>query len=118
MAEHSIIFTGDSPALIVAGQKTQDRRVMRPQPVRAKARYGGGTWAALPGGGFGNLEHTAVAAESCPYGQPGDWLWISEAWAQVYVHGDGCSYSEEPCCPCGDCRPDRYIDDARPTDPR
>ncbi|CUI30398.1 hypothetical protein [Achromobacter xylosoxidans] len=59
MRERPILFSGPMVRAILAGNKTQTRRVVKPQPA--------GAWAA-PG------------KTSCPYGQPGDHLWVREAW--------------------------------------
>ncbi|MFY3300201.1 hypothetical protein ACOTEY_00450 [Achromobacter xylosoxidans] len=61
MRERPILFNGPMVRAILAGHKTQTRRVVKPQPA--------GAWAA-PG------------KTSCPYGQPGDRLWVRETWAQ------------------------------------
>ncbi|WP_063588458.1 hypothetical protein [Achromobacter ruhlandii] len=58
MRERPIIFSGPMVRAILAGNKTQTRRVVKPQPA--------GAWAA-PG------------KTSCPYGQPGDRLWVRES---------------------------------------
>lgn len=59
MRERPILFSGPMVRAILAGNKTQTRRVVKPQPA--------GAWAA-PG------------KTSCPYGQPGDRLWVREAF--------------------------------------
>lgn len=58
MKERPILFSGPMIRAILAGNKTQTRRVVKPQPA--------GAWAA-PG------------KTSCPYGQPGDRLWVRES---------------------------------------
>lgn len=62
MKERPIIFNGEMVRAILDGRKTQTRRVIKPQPD--------GPWAA-PG------------RTMCPYGQPGDRLWVRETWAHV-----------------------------------
>lgn len=58
MRERPILFSGPMVRAILAGNKTQTRRVVKPQPA--------GAWAA-PG------------KTSCPYGAPGDRLWVRES---------------------------------------
>jgi len=60
MREKPIIFNGEMVRAIIDGRKTQTRRVIKPQP--------NGAWAA-PG------------RTMCPYGQPGDRLWVRETWS-------------------------------------
>ena len=55
--ERPIIMTGESVRAILEGRKSQTRRTVHPQPA--------GAWAA-PG------------KTGCPYGQPGDRLWVRE----------------------------------------
>lgn len=54
---------------ILAGEKTQTRRVCRVQPKIIDAGF----------------DITATISAGCPYGVPGDWLWVRETWA---VHKD------------------------------
>lgn len=59
MRERPIMFKGEMVRAILAGRKTQTRRIIKPQPTGAPV----------------SLEHWA-----CPYGAPGDRLWVREAW--------------------------------------
>jgi hypothetical protein len=70
---------------IMAGNKTQTRRVMKPQPV--KSQSGAWIWpqgdqTVLAGSPNPPPYGPAVGVSSClcPYGQPGDLLWCKEAW--------------------------------------
>lgn len=71
MRERPILFTGPMVRAILAGNKTQTRRVAK--PVRHP--------------GWGNLYDPGVLARepqytidlACPYGQPGDRLWVRES---------------------------------------
>lgn len=55
---NSIIFTEFMMRAVLAGRMTQTRRVARLQP--------GSLWKGAP--------------QACPYGKPGDRLWVKEAW--------------------------------------
>lgn len=65
---------------ILAGRKTQTRRVIKDQP-KHNQEYGQGTtktgdrhWVlGVPGSSI-------VDVIKCPYGQPGDVLWVREIW--------------------------------------
>ena len=103
MTERPILFSAPMVRAILKGDKTQTRRVMKVQPQ-------GHYWKTLPGY---QLKHTeAVMANgkvavkfrhtipqnpspdfenawiSCPYGVPGDLLWVRETVA----HGEGLKY--------------------------
>lgn len=62
---------------ILEGRKTQTRRIVKIQPentcpVKGWIRWRGLNWA--PG----------EIARECPYGQPGDRLWVRETWRMIY----------------------------------
>lgn len=68
MKERPILFSAPMVRAILAGSKTQTRRVVKPQPIGTDATiieiYGRGLPAAHP----------------CPYGQHGDRLWARETF--------------------------------------
>lgn len=60
MNEHPIIFSAPMVRAILAGTKSQTRRTCR-----------------------GQRELSSIhdfRLDGCPYGQPGDWLWVRESW--------------------------------------
>jgi hypothetical protein len=64
---------------ILDGRKTQTRRVMKPQPTID------GMWHCLPKYSASSelaFRDGAPYFGSCPYGRPGDRLWVRETWAQ------------------------------------
>lgn len=65
MKERPIPFSGPMVRAILAGRKTQTRRTVKPQPVTESngVAHWPNPWPAR-----------------CPYGQPGDRLWVREAW--------------------------------------
>lgn len=75
MKERPILFSGPMVRAILAGRKTQTRRVVKLNDAGRVAR-GGRQWHI-------DDDHAALA---CPYGQPGDRLWVRETWARAYVH--------------------------------
>jgi len=93
MKEHGIIFTAPMIPPILAGDKTQTRRVMKPQPPTVSlllldAYNGGPQW------NFWTLDHKVcnnLPIWKCPYGVPGNKLWVRETWAE-HPDGDGIIY--------------------------
>ena len=90
MKERPILFSGEMVRAILDGRKTQTRRVIKPQPPEGYFnspiqcieynRTEVDRWGEeIPGKlvfGFANEEQGWV----CPYGQPGDRLWVRETW--------------------------------------
>ena len=76
MKERPVLFSGPMVRAILAGTKTQTRRVIKPQP---KTEYAGsfGNFDA----GFGYVFSGEDKWRYCPYGGPGDSLWVRETWA-------------------------------------
>lgn len=86
MKRNPIIFGDESIRAILAGKKTQTRRVCKPQPVQDD-----GLWHVLypwGEGGHGIYETEADLREEYDppilrhsrYGAPGDQLWVKETW--------------------------------------
>lgn len=94
--EHPILFSAPMVRAILDGKKTETRRVVKPQPER---HY----WETLPGYKFyAKITSTADGTcvkyihtipqnpcgdepvwIKCPYGSPGDILWVRESWCSV-----------------------------------
>ncbi|HCF4136747.1 TPA: hypothetical protein NIE10_001816 [Pseudomonas aeruginosa] len=90
MKERPILFTGPMVRAIIEGRKTVTRRVMKYQPhedasvtvgnynVTVVDRHG----EQQPGPeAFGAWWSDGERGCICPHGQPGDRLWVREAWA-------------------------------------
>lgn len=82
MRERPILFKGPLVQAVLAGRKTVTRRLLTPQPeqsdIIAAWRWYGRTFA----GGW-SLTGTPPDAmlKDCPFGQPGDRLWVRETWS-------------------------------------
>jgi hypothetical protein len=78
MKERPIPFTAPMVRAILAGAKTQTRRPIKPQPSHPAFRG----MLASDDEGIELFLHdsTLHRAIRCPYGQPGDRLWVREAW--------------------------------------
>lgn len=104
--ERPILFAGSMVRAILEGRKTQTRRVMKQQPVgefadiRNTLGYPaseGHTWA-------GWMERPTSASPcyyKCPYGQPGDRLYVREAidingYLDLHYAADGELVGEAP----------------------
>jgi len=80
MKEHPIIFSGEMVRAILGNRKSQTRRVIKPQADNPPYLH------VFPSGEQGWMSNTphkygSTVAHFCPYGQPGDRLWVREAWA-------------------------------------
>ncbi|NAO25914.1 hypothetical protein PsdCFBP2356_04870 [Pseudomonas syringae pv. dysoxyli] len=68
--ERPILFNGPMTHALLAGQKTVTRRLVQTPPRTPRTELAKGRGAQTAG------IHTA----DCPYGQPGDRLWVRETW--------------------------------------
>jgi hypothetical protein len=113
MKERPILFSGPMVRAILEGRKTQTRRIVKPQPpmgcgyianesnnaalcysLETDPRSSGALW----------VPPTAKSEDHrlpCPYGQPGDRLWVREAFAvgegedEVYYRATDPEITEE-----------------------
>ena len=99
MKEHPILFSGPLVRAILDGRKTQTRRLLRVQPGSDVATFDndgeGGRWHSCSNPGrIGSTFPGATDPDRigywrdpvgirCPYGQPGDRLWVRESWRSV-----------------------------------
>lgn len=77
MKELPILFSAPMVRAILDGRKAMTRRVIRQQPS-AGVRWG-----------FDGWEDGHGRALRCPYGQPGDRLWVRETWGVADWTEDG-----------------------------
>lgn len=85
MQERPILFSGPMVRAILDGAKTQTRRVMKRQPEST------GTLLITPVGDLWYVwpheQEPGVWVEhfcACPYGKPGDRLWVRETWVDHF----------------------------------
>jgi hypothetical protein len=70
--ERPILFSGPMVRAILEGRKTQTRRVVTPARILAASAV------------WWHGEYESVGClQQCPYGVPGDWLWVRETWASA-----------------------------------
>lgn len=79
MRERPILFSAPMVQAILEGRKTQTRRVVKPQPL----------WVAEPSVPFSTVDADPKGIIACPYGRPGDHLWVKEAWQYADWTDDG-----------------------------
>ena len=91
MKEHQILFKGPLVRAILEGRKTVTRRAVKIQP-RSKADIGS---YGLGQPFIRNPDVTKPNPE-CPYGRPGDRLWVRETFGEVYEY---CDHPEMSGCP-------------------
>ncbi|KFJ11051.1 hypothetical protein DR66_2018 [Delftia acidovorans] len=115
MRERPILFSGPMVRALLAGTKTQTRRVVKPQPDSTHRGFpywhvGGyrASWCRSAADG-GPLEPSNPLL--CPYGQPGDRLWVRETFGHfernenfkpgcdVFYRADGDCLELEPWRP-------------------
>lgn len=81
--ERPILFNDQMVRAILEGRKTVTRRVVKPQPDFLGSMVD-------PNTPFKTLDAGLHARITCPYGEPGDRLWVREAWGlQVRSYGGG-----------------------------
>jgi len=83
MKERPILFSGPMVRALLDGSKTQTRRMLRDQdPIDLGASMHGVHLSRRPVHDRGNLVGHRLAPVHCPYGAPGDRLWVRETWAR------------------------------------
>lgn len=70
-AAHGILFSSEMVLALLDGRKTQTRRVLSPGPMLDLATIMSDSYITCRQGEW--VEH-------CPYGRPGDDLWVRETW--------------------------------------
>lgn len=82
--ERPILFSGEMVRAILAGRKTQTRRVLKPQPglhlgymMGREQRYAIQVGEDYPDDASDRVQ--------CPYGGPGDRLWARETFSSILV---------------------------------
>lgn len=84
--ERPIIFSEPMVRAVLAKRKTMTRRIVKPQPQHPRFRG----MLALDDEGIELYLHdrTLVRAVRCPYGKPGDRLWVRETWGDCSPGAD------------------------------
>lgn len=93
-----ILFNAEMVRAVLDGRKTQTRRIIKPQPTTSFSTPDGDVWnwdfkfkdfIGAQGTDI-KCQFPKTAAYHCPYGQPGDHLWVRETFgSQVRRYGGG-----------------------------
>jgi len=95
--ERPIIFSGESVRAAIDERKTQFRRVVKPQPGFIR-------WNPIVLHGYGGWTDGHGRPMPCPFGQPGDRLWVRETFQYVtlaaneYKKPNGFPRDMPECC--------------------
>jgi len=88
MKERPILFTGAMVRALLAGDKTQTRRIMKPQPHLDERGLLWWNWKTNNGSASRNVgEPSEYWLEKCPYGQIEDQLWVRETFQPLFAKG-------------------------------
>lgn len=114
--QRPILFSAPMVRAILAGTKTQTRRVVKPQPVELPD-FNRGRMSYNARGNVYRAWNPAVMDPSCPYGQTGDRLWVRETFMDLL--GTGVEHRPDPRGPlqryayAADHQPGSFGDEAR-----
>lgn len=75
--EKPILFSKTMVQALLQGRKTQTRRIIKPQPSA------GVRWNAIMLSGKGGWADGHGSLLRCPYGKPGDILWVRESFQRI-----------------------------------
>jgi hypothetical protein len=94
MADRPILFSAPMVRAILAGTKAQTRRVVRDQTAVRAASGGPELWTGFMGwqpadAVLDDPSLNSNKAAKCPYGMPGDRLWVREAFRPIYPQDPG-----------------------------
>lgn len=91
MTARPILFSGPMVRALLDGRKTQTRRIVKPQPMLDEISF---SWMKpLPGKRMYACVSTTGTPppgffEHCPYGKPGDLLWVREKFNFFKINSD------------------------------
>ena len=87
--DRPILFNGPLVRAILEGRKTVTRRPVKATKAHADGfmmlDHGKGWWPYNTFGDFTSDHEGMEYPIACPYGKPGDRLWVREAWARIRV---------------------------------
>ncbi len=118
MKERPILFSAPMVRAILSGQKTQTRRVVKPQPewTDPSTAWLNGDGHSGPGWYAHNADYPEEGSlfYRCPYGQPGDRLWVRETFqrfsddGEIMYRADPVSFQAMNELKCDECQEARW----------
>lgn len=102
MTERGMLFSAPMVRALLDGSKTQTRRALKRQPWASCSIEEGSdgespfVYSALGGAGPGHDVEESRTPCRCPYGKPGDRLWVRETFALSVVDPDGGAPEDDP----------------------
>ncbi|WP_458722398.1 hypothetical protein [Pseudomonas brenneri] len=115
--ERPILFSAPMVRAILEGRKTVTRRAIKVQPhIDASGNFCVGS-SNYGQDGYGKPVTKHFVNGCCPYGKPGDRLWVRETF--IDLRGTGVEHRPDPDGPlqryayAADCRPGSHSDEAR-----
>lgn len=103
MKERPILFSAPMVRALLDGSKTQTRRVVKTEIVLGRDAFVAPRGKKTHGPAYFFPDTAELALKHCPYGQPGDRLWVRETFTKIigqtagwietdyratYTHGD------------------------------
>ncbi len=92
VGERPILFSGEMVRAILDGRKTVTRREVKLPRARDSfvlVEHGDGWWPYQSDDGESHVCSDGMERPyNCPYGQPGDQLWVRESWCPIYRQGN------------------------------
>ncbi|PBP44229.1 hypothetical protein [Pseudomonas syringae] len=89
--ERPILFSAPMVRAILDGRKTVTRRAVKANKAHADGfmmlDHGSGWWPYNAFGDFSSDHEGMEYPIACPYGKPGDRLWVRETWSDVNLQG-------------------------------
>lgn len=97
MVEHPILMSAPMVRAILEGRKTQTRRVVQLPRWAAQDELTFANFDVVDYGKFGEALETwdwgpCPRSINCPYGKPGDRLWVREAWRGAWHVGESTNF--------------------------
>ena len=99
MKERPIVFSAEMVRAILEGRKTMTRRPVKHRHLtnanELDEYFGGGTCEDCDVCFYAAPKGSTRLCVKCPYGKPGDRLWVKETWCRRWDGLDGFAYNDD-----------------------